>query len=120
MGGFFLSSRFWQKKRTASEAVPTNYKLQPATSNQKLTTSSILVVHRENLVGGIFVWIHVHHPAENHWAELSSRRVAGVLRGDRSVQAKLCVIRGLSLLPRWHAQIRVHGPGGHAQPRAFV
>src|SRR5258708_32733907 len=120
MGGFFLSSRFWQKKRTASEAVPTNYKLQPATSNQKLTTSSILVVHRENLVGGIFVWIHVHHPAENHWAELSSRRVARVLRRDRSVQPEFRVIRRLSLVARWHAQIRVQVPGSHAQRHAFV
>ena len=55
------------------------------------------VVHGEDFIGGIFVGIDVHHPAEDHRLKAAVRGVAGFLHGDRTFQTKLVPIRAAQL-----------------------
>src|ERR1700751_6416712 len=64
----------------------------------------------------------MHHPVKDYWMERSSRRVTGLLCGDRSPQAESGMrLQHFALsVGRWRAEIYMLVPLRHAQRNALV
>jgi hypothetical protein len=73
------------------------------TSFRKRIGLLVVVVHREYLLRGILIRIHVHHPPENHRVELPACRLARFLRRNRSMQSEFREIRGAASFFRRYA-----------------
>ena len=78
----------------------------------------VVVMHRENLVEGRFVWVDVDHPAEDRGAEAAAGGIASVLRGDGAFEAELRPVGRLQ--SRGQAQIRMQMPHRDAERDSLV
>lgn len=75
---------------------------------------SIVMVHGENLRGGVFVGVHVDHPAEDDRVESAAGGMACRFRGDGTAKAELRPVGVAAIAFRGHAEICVQVPAGHA------
>jgi len=81
----------------------------------------------EDFGDGVVIRIDVDHPAEDHGAETATGCIAGLLRGDGSLEAEFCPVGCAHLIARprragsrRHAQIRVQVPARDAERNARI
>src|SRR5258708_35849615 len=87
-----------------------------------VVVAAVIIVDRPDLTRIGFVWIHMHHPAENVGQKNSAGRVARFLGVDGTEQSEFRIATAVGReLSRWRlAEIHVLMPMGDAEGNAVV